>query len=50
MVLILDTTLFELLLDLSFSLFLLQFQGLYLVLYILTFLLFSSLLRLACLL
>ena len=50
MVLVLDTSLFEDRLDLSLCLLLLQFQGLYLVLYIFLFLLFSSLLRLACLL
>ena len=44
MVLVLDTSLFEDLLDLSPSLLLLQLQGLYLVLYILALLLLSGLL------
>ena len=44
MVLVLDTSLFEDLLDLSSSLLLLQLQGLYLVLYILALLLLSGLL------
>lgn len=44
MVLVLDTSFFIDRLDLSLCLFLLQFQGLYLVLYIFLFLLFSSLL------